>query len=122
MLLAIPIAIIAGLVSFASPCVLPLVPGYLGYVSGMAGATSITDDDSHRRKRRHTTVLGAGLFVLGFTLVFVVFGVIAGSLGVALAQWQTWIERGLGEGVVLVGSVLFGGLGWVPRERRLAHN
>lgn len=119
MLLAIPIAIIAGLVSFASPCVLPLVPGYLGYVSGMAGATSITDDDSHRRKRRHTTVLGAGLFVLGFTLVFVVFGVIAGSLGVALAQWQTWIERVLGVGVVLLGIVFLGGFGMMQRERRL---
>ena len=119
MLLAIPIAIIAGLVSFASPCVLPLVPGYLGYVTGMAGATSIEDGDSHRRKKRNTMVLGASLFVLGFTAVFVILGVVAGSLGAALAPWQIWIERVLGAGVVVLGIVFLGGFGLLQRERRL---
>ncbi|HLS03366.1 MAG TPA: cytochrome c biogenesis protein CcdA [Actinomycetales bacterium] len=119
MLLAIPIAIVAGLVSFASPCVLPLVPGYLGYVTGMAGASSIPDGAPHRRVRS-TTVWGAVLFVAGFTFVFVVLGVIAGSLGAALAQWQTWIDRVLGLIVVLLGVVFLGGFAFLQRERRLA--
>lgn len=119
MLLAIPVAMIAGLVSFASPCVLPLVPGYLGYVSGMAGTAAIGDDAADQRKRRNTMVWGALLFVLGFTVVFVVLGVVAGSLGAALAPWQTWIERVLGVGVILLGIVFLGGFGAMQRERRI---
>lgn len=119
MLLAIPIAMIAGLVSFASPCVLPLVPGYLGYVSGMAGATT-ADGVAHQRKKRNTMVLGALLFVAGFTAVFVSLGLLAGSLGAALAPWQTWIERVLGVGVIVLGIVFLGGFGAMQRERRIA--
>lgn len=121
MLLAIPIAMIAGLVSFASPCVLPLVPGYLGYVSGMAGVSTptIVDDASHHRKKRNIMVLGSVLFVAGFTVVFVTLGLLAGSLGAALAPWQTWIERVLGVGVILLGVVFLGGFGAMQRERRI---
>lgn len=118
MLLAIPIAVIAGLVSFASPCVLPLVPGYLGYVSGMAGAASIEDGAVNQRKKRNTTVWGAVLFVLGFTAVFVSLGLLAGSLGAVLAQWQTEIERVLGAIVIVLGIVFLGGFGALQRERR----
>ena len=61
LLLAVPVALLAGLVSFLSPCVLPLVPGYLGYVSGLAGA-----DLQNRRRGR--MVLGISLFILGFRI------------------------------------------------------
>ncbi len=62
LLIAVPLALTAGMVSFLSPCILPLVPGYLGYVSGL------THPDEPRNRRR--VLAGAGLFVLGFALVF----------------------------------------------------
>ena len=77
------VAIFAGLISFASPCVLPLLPGYLGYVSG-AFAT----------KRR--MVLGSILFVSGFALLFVSYGVIFGALGDAILRNSTLLTRLLG--------------------------
>ena len=64
LLLAIPVALVAGLVSFFSPCVLPLVPGYLSYVTGLSGA-----DLEHARRGR--MLAGVVLFVLGFSVVFV---------------------------------------------------
>ena len=137
MLAAVPLAMIAGLVSFASPCVLPLVPGYLGYVTGMAAAprralvpaegtpssgtasSALAAPTTLADVGRGRMVLGVSLFVIGFTAVFVVFGVLAGSLGAALAQWSDVITRALGLVVIAMGLVF---LGWVPmaqRERRL---
>jgi cytochrome c-type biogenesis protein len=139
MLAAVPLAILAGLVSFASPCVLPLVPGYLGYVSGMAGArppagspgqavpVGAAPPGTHRRAPATTLrdvgrgrmLLGVVLFVAGFTLVFVAFGVLAGSVGAALAQSSAVLSRWLGVVVVLMGLVF---VCWVPlaqRERRM---
>lgn len=126
MLAAVPLAVLAGLVSFASPCVLPLVPGYLGYVSGMAGAGA----GSARRAgegggkatgtataTRGRTVLGVALFVAGFAVVFVAFGVLAGSLGAVLAEWSDVITRVAGVLVVLMGLVF---VGWVPFAQRTA--
>ena len=72
--LAIPIAVLAGLLSFLSPCVLPLVPGYLGYVTGLTGVDLA-------KQRRGRMVAGIGLFVLGFTVVFVATGAVFGQLG-----------------------------------------
>ncbi|HWS57027.1 MAG TPA: cytochrome c biogenesis protein CcdA [Actinotalea sp.] len=130
MLLALPLAVLAGLVSFASPCVLPLVPGYLGYVTGMAGGAG-TGPAAPRdpgapaapvtlaEVSRSRMVTGVALFVGGFTLVFVAFGVLAGSLGGALLAWSDVLTRVLGVVVVLMGLAF---LGWVPiaqRERRL---
>ena len=131
MLLAVPLAVIAGLVSFASPCVLPLVPGYLGYVTGMAaaprrsvegvrdGSVSSTPPLTLREVDRGRMVLGVSLFVAGFTLVFVVFGVLAGSLGAVLAQWSGTISRVLGVVVVAMGLAFLGWLPFAQRERRL---
>ena len=62
LLVAALVAVLAGLVSFASPCILPLVPGYIGYVGGMSGTAGTSS--------RSRTVLGVGMFVLGFTVVF----------------------------------------------------
>ncbi len=71
LVLAVPVALLAGLVAFASPCVLPLVPGYLAYVTGLTG----TDLAEAKRGR---VLLGTTLFVLGFTAVFVSFGALFG--------------------------------------------
>lgn len=81
LLVALPIAMLAGLVSFASPCVLPLVPGYLSYVTGMSGV-----DLAEQRRTR--VVAGAALFVLGFTAVFVSYGAFFGYFGADLLQRQ----------------------------------
>ena len=71
LLAAMPLALLAGIISFVSPCVLPLVPGYLGYISGVA-------DGSAKKSR---LILGSSLFVLGFTAVFVSFGALFGGIG-----------------------------------------
>lgn len=125
MLLALPLALLAGVVSFASPCVLPLVPGYLGYVSGMAAATTApkpTEADDGRKPRRSPGVdalgrpkpargrllAGVGLFVGGFTLVFVVYGALFGSLGSLLEQHETLLTRILGVVVIVMGLTFLG--------------
>ena len=97
MWLAAPLALLAGLVSFLSPCVLPLVPGYLGFVSGSAAP-------------RARVVLGSVLFVAGFTLVFVSLGSIFGSLGSVLyADVAQIVQRILGVVIVLLGVLMVGG-------------
>ena len=112
LLLALPVAALAGLVSFASPCVLPLVPGYLGYVTGLSGV----DLD---RQRRWRLVAGASLFVLGFTAVFVVLGFTAGAAGAALQRYDDVIARVLGVVVIVLGLVFLGVVPALQRERRL---
>jgi cytochrome c-type biogenesis protein len=123
MLLALPVALIAGLVSFASPCVLPLVPGYVGYVSGMAAASAgsgakgrpgVPQDPARRR-----VVAGVGLFVLGFTAVFVGLMAAAGALGSYLVQWEDTIMRVLGVVVILMGLAFLGAVPFLQRERRM---
>lgn len=95
LLAAMPIALLAGLVTFLSPCVLPLVPGYLGYVSGAA-------------QSKGRLVLGAILFVLGFTLVFVTLGVLAGSAGLMFMANNFWVQAVLGALVILLGLAMIG--------------
>ena len=103
LLVALPIALLAGLLSFASPCVLPLVPGYLAYIGGMASATNEQGDRSTRR-----LVLGVVLFVLGFSVVFVAFGVAFGALGFALKPWLDILTRVMGLVLILMGLVFMG--------------
>lgn len=112
LLLAIPIAVLAGLVSFASPCVLPLVPGYLGYVTGLTG-------EDLEQQRRGRMVLGVLLFVAGFTAVFVTMGWVAGAVGRSLMEYNDVITRVLGAVTIVMGLIF---AGFVPRlagERRL---
>ncbi|QAY69917.1 cytochrome c biogenesis CcdA family protein [Xylanimonas protaetiae] len=116
MLLAVPVAILAGLVSFASPCVLPLVPGYVGYVSGMA-ASSVGGTAS-RRVGRGRVLGGVALFVAGFTVVFVAFMGAAGAVGSRLVQWEDTLTRVLGVVVLLMGLAFLGGIPFLQRERR----
>ncbi|MCK9792720.1 cytochrome c biogenesis protein CcdA [Isoptericola sp. 4D.3] len=123
MLLALPVALIAGLVSFASPCVLPLVPGYVGYVSGMAAASAGTGANGRtgvpQAPARRRVVAGVGLFVLGFTAVFVALMGAAGALGSYLVQWEDTIMRVLGVVVILMGLAFLGAVPFLQRERRM---
>lgn len=95
-----PIAFLAGLVSFLSPCVLPLVPGYLSYMSGMAG-----DEDGSPRV---TPWVVAVTFVLGFTAVFVALGATATLLGSFLRENQDVLARIGGAFIILMGLVFIG--------------
>ncbi|MFI5983885.1 cytochrome c biogenesis CcdA family protein [Streptomyces sp. NPDC051555] len=101
LLLALPIAVLAGLVSFFSPCVLPLVPGYLSYVTGVTGADMA-------EARRGRMLAGASLFVLGFTAVFVSTGALFGFFGDVLQDNRTLISRVLGGVVILMGLFFMG--------------
>jgi len=128
LLAALPVAVLAGAVSFASPCVLPLVPGYVGYLGGMTGTLGQGPGGSARGGTATATrtstgqgrlLLGVLLFVLGFSAVFVLLGVVFGALGVALAPWLDVITRVLGVVVILMGLAFMGAVPFLQRERRL---
>jgi cytochrome c-type biogenesis protein len=115
LLLALPLATAAGLVSFLSPCVLPLVPGYLAYTTGLSAAEVF--DDAGRRRGRLT--LGALLFVAGFTVVFVSAGVLLGSFGGFLLEHQDALQRWLGVLTIVMGLAFVGVLPWLQRDLRI---
>jgi cytochrome c-type biogenesis protein len=108
LLLALPIAVLAGLVSFLSPCVLPLVPGYLSYVTGMS-----------QDPRRGRLVLGTVLFVAGFGLVFVLSGALFGGLGSVMLGNAEIITRALGVLTILLGLAFLGVLPGLMRDVRI---
>lgn len=111
--LALPVALLAGLVSFFSPCVLPLLPGYLSYATGL-GAAEITSG----RGARGRVALGTLLFVAGFAFVFVSSGALFGGLGSLLAAWARPISIALGVLAITLGLV-FAGVGtWGQRTVR----
>jgi cytochrome c-type biogenesis protein len=112
LLLAIGVSVLAGLVSFISPCVLPLVPGYVGYVTGLTGTTL-------KEQRTRTVLAGVGLFVLGFAAVFVAFGTLFSAVGALLTQYLDIITRIMGIVVILAGVVFMGGFTWLQRDRHL---
>lgn len=91
-LIASLVALIAGLISFASPCVIPLVPGYLAYVGGVAGS---------RRK----VLLGASLFVLGFSFLFISYGALFGELGSRIMGNSSELARLLGLLTIFFGLI-----------------
>jgi len=107
LLLALPVAVLAGLVSFASPCVLPLVPGYLAYVGGF------TDLGAKRDRSRLLT--GVALFILGFAIVFIAYGAAFGALGLWLVRWQEVVIRILGVLVIAMGLVFIGQFSFLQR-------
>ena len=94
LILAMIVAVIAGLISFFSPCVLPLVPGYLAYSAGMTDV-----------KNKGRTALGALLFVLGFSLLFRSYGALFGSLGAKIVTGSRWISIVLGLLTIFMGIV-----------------
>lgn len=116
LLLAVPVALIAGAVSFFSPCVLPLLPGYLSYVTGLSGADIVTSGVGRRRGRM---LLGAGLFVAGFTFVFVTASAAMGQIGYLLQSHSTTITKVLGAVTIAVGLVFAGVLPWLQRDVRI---
>jgi cytochrome c-type biogenesis protein len=102
------IAALVGLIGFLSPCVLPLVPGYLSYVAGLSGSD---------RPRR--VVAGALLFVLGFTAIFVAEGALFGSFGELLRDHTVTIERIFGALTIVLGLVFLGRIPFLQREFRV---
>lgn len=107
------VAFSAGLLSFLSPCVLPLVPSYIGFLTGMT-ANEVSS-------RRHLALLHAILFVLGFSLVFIVLGASATALGRALNFHREWIQRVGGVLIILFGLVCLDvfSFGFLKQERRI---
>ncbi|MET8447691.1 cytochrome c biogenesis CcdA family protein [Streptomyces sp. NPDC005209] len=114
LLLALPIAMLGGLVSFFSPCVLPLVPGYLSYVTGVTG----TDLGEARRGRM---VAGASLFVLGFTAVFVSGGALFGYFGQNLQEYRDTLSKVLGVLMILLGVFFMGLMPWLTQREFRFH-
>lgn len=116
LLLALPIALLAGLVSFFSPCVVPLLPGYLSYTTGLTGADLETAYDGGRRGRM---LAGSLLFVLGFAAVFVAFGAISGAFGAWLFEYRRQISIVLGGLTILVGLAFAGAIPFLQRDMRI---
>lgn len=114
LLLALPLALLGGLVSFFSPCVLPLVPGYLSYVTGVSG-TDLAD------ARRGRMAAGATLFVLGFTVVFVSGGALFGYFGQNLQDYQSVITRVLGVLMLVLGFFFMGLMPWLSQREFRFH-
>ncbi|MDJ0323493.1 cytochrome c biogenesis protein CcdA [Cryobacterium sp. PH31-AA6] len=114
LLFAIPIAVLAGLVSFASPCILPLVPGYLAYIGGFTDGRSTARRGDRRGQSR--LLVGVGLFVLGFTVVFVLTGVVFGFAGFWLNQYRDLVTRIAGVVVILLGLVFVGQFRFAQRS------
>jgi cytochrome c-type biogenesis protein len=110
LLLAVPVALLAGAVSFFSPCVVPLLPGYVSYMTGLSGA-----DLESARGSRGRLLSGSVLFVLGFALVFISFGVLFGALGSWLTEYQDPIMRVMGIVTIGLGLAF---MGWVPFLQR----
>ena len=111
LLLALPIAVAAGTVSFLSPCCLPLVPGYLAYVTGSSGAAL---EEEPALRGRGGPILGTALFVLGFAAVFTSYGALFGSLGQTLLTHQGVVLRIMGGLTIVLGLMFAGALSAVP--------
>ena len=111
---AVPIAFLAGIVAFLSPCVLPLAPGYVSYITGLTGA-----ELADAKGRRFQVLAGSLLFVLGFSVVFVSYGVLFGGAGSVLLEYAETINRILGVIVILMGLAFLGLIPGLQREWRL---
>ena len=145
LLVAIPIAILAGAISFLSPCVLPLVPGYLGFIGGAVSprpaavtvgastgsatgsgtatgtgtaAAGAPAPDAVEGPGRGRLVLGVVLFIAGFTVVFVSIAMLGGTLGRFLVEYSEVITRILGVVIIAMGLVFIGWLGVAQRIAR----
>lgn len=116
--ISFPLAFAAGVVSFLSPCVLPVVPSYVAFVSGM---TLEELRDGALPGARRAAVLHSILFVVGFSLIFMTLGLVATAVGTPIARALPWLARVGGVVLILLGLYLVGWLptGWLGRELRL---
>ena len=116
--LAIPVALLAGLISFLSPCVLPLVPGYLGFLGGSVAPRAGAGATDAVAPGRGRLVIGVLLFIAGFSAVFVAITALGGVANVFMIQWGELITRILGAVIILMGLVFLGFFGFAQREFR----
>jgi cytochrome c-type biogenesis protein len=112
--LSLPLVFAAGVVSFISPCVLPLVPGYLSYVTGVSGSDLA-------QARRGRMAVGATLFVLGFTAVFVSGGALFGYFGQTLQEYRDTLSKVLGVLMILLGFFFMGLMPWLTQREFRVH-
>ena len=112
-------AFVAGLLSFISPCVLPLVPSYLMYITGLS--LDQLFDAVERRRLRKTIVVNSLMFITGFSLVFIAFGASASLIGQFLTDHQQLIRKSGGVFIILFGLYVMGilNLGFLMTERRI---
>ncbi len=117
---SIPAALLAGIISFLSPCVLPLVPPYLVYLTG-ATIEHVASGEEQQRASRHAVMLSALLFVLGFSTVFVLLGASASLLGGLIRAWSAQLSIVAGIAIILMGLHFLGltRIGLLMREGRL---
>jgi cytochrome c-type biogenesis protein len=120
LLLALPVAAAAGLVSFLSPCCLPLMPGYLSYVTGLAGDQP-SGDVLERTGARLKVLVGSVLFVLGFSVVFVSGGALFGYFGQTLQEHQSTLSKVLGVLMILMGVFFMGLMPWFTQREFRFH-
>ena len=111
LLVAAGVAALVGVVGFLSPCVLPLVPGYLSYVAGLSG------DEAKPSQRRMAS--GALLFVLGFTAIFVTQGVLFGEIWSTINAHRKGLEQVMGVVTIVLGVVFLGGIAFMQREMKI---
>lgn len=118
MVVAIGVALLAGVASFVSPCVLPLVPGYVGYLGGMAGGSGRGAARNARPDTRRV-LWGTVLFVLGFTAVFVLLGIVFAAAGAAFARYADIVMRVLGVLVIVLGLAFVGHIPLLQKDTRI---
>ena len=97
-------AFLAGILSFLSPCVLPLVPGYISLISG----ASVEELQSKDRKILNTVLLHSLMFILGFMVVFVMLGAAATSIGQLVKEYKKWLTIAAGAAIIIFGLHLTG--------------
>ena len=112
-------AFIAGLLTFLAPCTLPMVPAYIGFISGVS-SEELENPETARAARRKMFLNGI-FFIIGFAIIFIIFGTLAGLLGQGLASYRLWLTRIGGIFVILFGLFMMGAfkLSFLTKERRI---
>ena len=109
----------AGMLTFLAPCTLPLVPAYLGFISGVD--TKDLEDKEKAPKARRKIFMNGVFFIIGFSLVFIIFGTLAGLLGQALVPYRIWLTRLGGAFIIIFGLFMLGvfNLNFLQVDRRI---